>query len=146
MKETIINDDISLIPYYENFDETLLWYQDYVLCKQVDNIDYIYDKDMLVRMYKSLNEDGLCFYIKYKQNLVGDVTLKDNNELCIVISKPYQNMGIGKVTIKEIIKLAQKDNRKELRANIYDFNKQSRRMFESVGFKYFKDEWYIYRI
>ena len=33
---------------------------------------------------------------------------------------------------------------KEVKANIYSFNTQSRKMFESVGFQQVSEEWYSY--
>ena len=38
---------ITLIPYYDNYAAALPWYQDSVLCKQVDNRDAVYDLDTL---------------------------------------------------------------------------------------------------
>ena len=146
MKERIMDNKISLIPYYENYNEALTRYQDYDLCKQVDNIDYLYDKEMLIRMYGHSSTNGLCYYIKYENTLVGDVTLTNNNEVCIVISKPFQNMGIGKKVIKEIIKLAKEKEVTKIKANIYSFNKQSQKAFETVGFKSYKDEWYEFKL
>ncbi len=34
----------------------------------------------------------------------------------------------------------------EIKANIYSFNTQSRKMFESVGFKQIEEEWFSYQI
>lgn len=146
MKERKITDEISLIPYFENYELTLTWYQDYDLCKQVDNIDYIYDKDRLIRMYNYLNFHGLCYYIEYKKNLIGDISLTDDNEISIVIAKDFQNLGIGKLCIKEIIKLAKELKREEIKANIYSFNKQSKKVFTLVGFKQIDEELYVYKI
>lgn len=146
MKERRISDEISLIPYFENYELTLTWYQDYDLCKQVDNIDYIYDKDRLIRMYNYLNDHGLCYYIKYEKNLIGDISLTDDNEISIVIAKDFQNLGIGKLCIKEIIKLAKELKREEIRANIYSFNKQSKKAFTSLGFRQIEEELYVYKI
>lgn len=146
MKERKITDEISLIPYFENYELTLTWYQDYDLCKQVDNIDYIYDKDRLIRMYKYLNDHDLSYYIKYEKNLIGDISLTDDNEISIVIAKDFQKLGIGKLCIKEIIKLAKELERKEIKANIYSFNKQSQKAFTYVGFKQIDEELYVYKI
>ena len=33
---------------------------------------------------------------------------------------------------------------KEVKANIYSFNTQSRKMYESVGFQQVSEEWYSY--
>ena len=39
MKPLIIDSEITLIPYYPNYDTALPWYQDLDVCRQVDNID-----------------------------------------------------------------------------------------------------------
>lgn len=58
-----------------------------------------------------------------------------NGEINIVIAKPFQNRHIGRRVINEMIRLAKESGIKELYAEIYDFNTQSQKMFESVGFK-----------
>ena len=88
----IVDDQITLIPYYRNDDISLLWYQDSEVCKQVDNTDQIYNLIKLHKMYDYLTSHGSCYYIQYEGVLVGDVTLQDNSELSIVISKGYQNL------------------------------------------------------
>ena len=103
MMNRIVDDQITLIPYYRNDDISLLWYQDSEVCKQVDNTDQIYDVTKLHKMYDYLTSHGSCYYIQYEGVLVGDVTLKDNSELSIVISKEYQNLQIGRRCISEMI-------------------------------------------
>lgn len=137
------NKEIHLIDYYDDFDTTLSWYQDPSLCKQVDNIDYTYDLDRLIRMYRYLCKNGKCFYIMFGQSIVGDITLLDNNELAIVVSKEYQNKKIGKRALEKLIDIAKKDGRKFLKAEIYSFNIQSQKMFESLGFIKKENEMYI---
>ena len=141
-----IDDDIELIPYYRNDDESFPWYQDTDVCKQVDNIDHVYDIDTLHAMYDFLSSHGNCYYIKYQGRLVGDVSLRDNAELAIVVCKEYQNRNIGKRCILEMIELAREKGMDKVRANIYSFNAQSQRMFKSVGFIRTDDEWFEYCI
>lgn len=97
-------------------------------------------------MYKYLNKHGLLFYIKYKNRLCGDVCLQPSGEVNIVISKQYQNKHIGRRVINEIVKLANEEGMHELRAEIYSFNFQSQKMFESVGFKRSEKEKYILKL
>lgn len=146
MKVEIIDENIKLIPYYPNYDISYEWYQDPVLCKQVDNIDYTYTREMLEKMYNYLSTNGDCYYIEYKGKLIGEISLHDENKLSIVISKGYQNKHIGRKCVKRIIELAQRKGLKELRVNIYSFNIQSRKMFESAGFKNAGGELYIYEL
>ena len=134
MNERIVDTEITLIPYYPNPDEALPWYQDYDVVKMVDNRDELYDLDLLNAMYTYLSTNGYCYYIKYNGKLVGDVSLRNDKETAIVVSKEYQNKGIGSRCIREMLKLAEELGYDEVKARIYPFNKQSIRMFESVGF------------
>ena len=142
MKNRIVDEEIMLVRYYSNYKTTLEWYQDLTLCKQVDNRDTAYDLDLLKRMYKYLNKHGDLFYIKYKNRLCGDVCLQPSGEVNIVIAKPFQNKHIGRRVIKEIIQLAKEKQIPELHAEIYTFNTQSQKMFQSIGFAKVDDEQY----
>jgi hypothetical protein len=72
MEKRAIDHEITLIPYYPCPDIALEWYQDPDVCKQVDNIDYVYTLELLDRMYTYLSEHGECYYIQYQGKLVGD--------------------------------------------------------------------------
>ena len=141
----IVDKEIVLVPYYPNYGVTLEWYQDLELCKQVDNIDYVYSLDRLKSMYDYLSTHGDCYYIEYRNRLVGDVTLADD-KVSIVICKEYQNKHIGRRCIKNIIDLAKEKGLAQVKAEIYSFNKQSQRMFLAIGFEHFEDDWYVYNI
>lgn len=67
--------------------------------------------------------------------LVGDVTLQDNSELSIVISKQYQNLQIGRRCVSEMIQLAKEQKMVKVSAQIYPFNTQSQRMFLALDRK-----------
>lgn len=146
IKEIIIEENLKLIPYYPNQEIALKWYQDSDVCKQVDNIDTLYTRDRLDAMYNYLSTNGECYYVQFNKTLVGDVSLYNGNELAIVISKEYQNQHIGRKCIQEMIKQAKERGLKELIANIYSFNQQSRKMFESIGFKQVDEELYMYKL
>ena len=64
VKNRVVDEEIVLVRYYPNYKRTLSWYQDFDLCKQVDNRDTVYDLELLKRMYKYLNKHGDLFYIK----------------------------------------------------------------------------------
>ena len=140
-----IDGELELIPYFPNEDTALQWYQDPDVCKQCDNIDVLYDIDRLRALYGFLSTHGACYYICYKGELVGDCTLRDNGEIAIVVSKPFQNRHIGRRCVGDMLKLAREKGFGEVRANIYSFNTQSRRMFASLGFIQTAEEWYSYR-
>ena len=146
MKTRIIDEEITLLPYYPDYETALVWYQDPGLCKQVDNMEGVYTLERLKAMYQFLSTHGSCYYIKYKGVLVGDVTLRDNHEICIVVCREYQNHHIGRRCVLNMIALAKEKGFHEVRANIYSFNQQSRKMFLAAGFQQTEQEWYEYKI
>lgn len=142
MEPRIIDEDLTLIPYYPDVATALPWYQDPALCKQVDNMDGVYTPEMLNGMYNYLNTHGQLYYIRYRDVLVGDVCLRDNDEVCIVVCNAYQNRHIGRRCIAEMIRLAREKGLSKIRAHIYSFNTQSQRMFLAAGFSHKGGEWY----
>lgn len=146
MEAVTVDNEITLIPYYPCYEESFAWYQDLDVCKQVDNIDHVYSMELLRGMYTYLSTHGDCYYIQFHGKLVGDVTLRDNNEVCIVVCKEYQNRHIGRRCIQSMLDLARTKGIDEVKANIYSFNTQSRKMFESIGFVQTAEEWYTYRL
>lgn len=146
MKERIIDNELRLIPYYRNDAVSLPWYQDLTLCKQVDNRAEPYDLARLRSMYDYLCAHGDCFYIEYRGVLAGDVTLKDDGELAIVVCREYQNRHIGRRCVLAMLDLAREKKMDAVKANIYAFNTQSQQMFKAVGFEPVADEWYAYKL
>lgn len=144
MPERIIDNEIKLIPYYRNDAVSLPWYQDLQVCKQVDNRDTPYNLKLLHRMYDYLSTRGDCYYIEYKGELVGDVSLEENGEIAIVVCREFQNRHIGRRCILDMLNLAREKGMNRVEANIYSFNEQSQRMFLSVGFQKTDAEWYEY--
>ena len=134
MTERIVDREIRLVPYYRNDAVSLPWYQNPDVCRQVDNRDTPYDLDLLHRMYDFLSAHGDCYYIEYRGALVGDVTLRDNGEIAIVVCRAFQNRHIGRRCVLDMLKLAREKGMARVTANIYAFNEQSRRMFTSIGF------------
>ena len=78
--------------------------------------------------------------------LAGDVTLKDDGELAIVVCKEYQNRHIGRRCVLAMLDLAREKKMDAVKANIYAFNTQSQQMFKAVGFEPVADEWYAYKL
>lgn len=146
MEEIIIENNLKLISYFPNQEITMKWYQDLDVCKQVDNIDIPYTIERLDAMYNYLSSNGDCYYIEFNNTLVGDVSIFNDNEIAIVISKEFQNQHIGRKCINQMILLAKAKGIKELKATIFSFNTQSKKMFEAVGFKQVDKELYIYKI
>lgn len=145
MEKRIVNEDIVLVPYYPNYEVALEWYQDKDLCKQVDNIDFVYSLERLKSMYNYLSSDGDCYYIEYCGRLVGDITLKEG-VISIVVCKEYQNRHIGRRCVENIIDLAREKGLEQVKAEIYSFNAQSQRMFKAIGFEHLEEDWYVLNI
>lgn len=97
-------------------------------------------------MYDYLSSNGNCYYIEYKSKLVGDVSLRNNGEIAIVVYKEYQNRHIGRRCVLDMLKLVKEKEMSNVKANIYSFNKRSQSMFQSVGFIKTEEEWYEYII
>lgn len=97
-------------------------------------------------MYDYLCSNGDCYYIEYESKLVGDVSLRNNGEIAIVVCKEYQNRHIGRRCVLDMLKLVKEKEMSNVKANIYSFNKQSQSMFQSVGFVKTEEEWYEYII
>ena len=142
----VVDGEISLIAYYPDYATALEWYQDRDVVKQVDNREEPYDLPLLKAMYGYLDKNGHLFYIQYQNRLCGDVCLKNDGELAIVICKEYQNKHIGRRVIREMIAFAKELHFREVYATIYSFNGQSQRMFASLGFRKTEEEKYAYRI
>lgn len=142
IKEITVDGDITLIPYYPNEAAALPWYQDLDVCKQVDNIDGPYSPERLRAMYTYLSSNGDCYYIRYRGELVGDVSLRSSGELAIVVCKEFQNRRIGRRCIRAMLELAREKGMRRVTANIYSFNTQSQTMFSSLGFRKTGEEWY----
>ena len=146
MPVRIVDDEIRLVPYYRNDEASLPWYQDPEVCRQVDNIDYVYDLETLHNMYDFLSTHGDCYYIEYRGTLVGDVSLRDNCEVAIVICREYQNRHIGRRCVADMLSLTREKGMDTVRATIYAFNSQSRNMFLSLGFTQAGEELYEIRL
>lgn len=97
-------------------------------------------------MYNYLSSKSKFYYIQFNNTLVGDVSLYNGNELAIVILKQFQNQHIGKKCIQQMVLLAKEKGLKYLIANIYSFNQQSKKMFESIGFEQVYGESYVYKV
>lgn len=143
MEKRIVDEEIVLVPYYPNYEVALTWYQDPELCKQVDHIDDVYSLDRLKRMYDYLSTHGDCYYIQYQNQLVGDISLH-NGEISIVVCKEFQNRHIGRRCIQNILGLAREKGLRQVKAEIYAFNEQSKKVFLTLGFKSVEKNWYAF--
>lgn len=108
----------------------------------VDNADEPYDIDKLKLMYEYLNKNGDLFYIAYKNKLVGDCAIFDDNMVAIVVSKEYRGRKIGSKVLKKLISYAREKKLSNLKAEIYDFNQASKNLFKRHGFEKISKEMY----
>jgi len=72
------------------------------------------------------------YVIHYKNQKVGTIYMTKQNEIGIHIRKDYRRHGLGKYTMKLLIK---KNSRKRYLANINPKNKKSIKFFTKQGFK-----------
>lgn len=148
-KEIAVEDGILLVKYYPYYRCTLNWYQDTELCKQVDGVAVPYDRERLGRMYRFLSSKGECYYIKVKEKgrwrLTGDISLW-NGMISVVICREYQNRHIGRKAVAALLGRAKEVGWTCVDAEVYEFNRQSRRMFLSVGFQSIEKEKLRYKL
>lgn len=130
-----ISDDLYLTKYFPAYSVSLNWYLDKETVKMVDNSDTLYDLDQLKNMYDYLDKNGDLFYIVYKNKLIGDCAVFDDNMVAIVIDKEYRGKGIASKVLESLISYARNKDYKYLNAEIYEFNIVSRKLFAKHGFK-----------
>ena len=148
-----IDDTLRLRKYDGTHDFALAWYQDEETVWLVDGNRNPYTPERLAGMYHYLNEAGELYFIEIMENgtykPIGDVTFWQE-DMPIVIGDPnYRGNGIGRRVILALIQRGRMlgYNRLEV-GEIYDWNKASRRCFESLGFRAVKEtkNGYSYRL
>ncbi|MGM9668661.1 MAG: GNAT family N-acetyltransferase [Faecousia sp.] len=146
-RQIVVDDELTLVKYYPNYRRTLPWYQDLTLCRQVDNIDHPYDMNRLRGMYRYLSSKGECYYLKVRERgrtrLVGDISLYDG-KISVAICREYQNRHLGRRAVRALLDRGREIGLPWVDAEIYPFNRQSRKMFLAVGFRQIGEEWYRY--
>ena len=135
-------DGLCLVKYFPSYKLTLPWYEEGETVKMVDNENAPYDIDQLKNMYGYLDRNGDLFYIAYKNKLIGDCAIFDDNMVAIVVSKEYRGMKIGSKVLDRLITLAKEKDLGYLNAEIYDFNQVSQSLFKSHGFEKIGKEMY----
>lgn len=93
-------------------------------------------------MYDYLDKNGDLYYIIFENKLIGDCAIFDDNVVAIVISKEYRGKGIGHRVLEALIKIGKEKNLPYLKAEIYDFNEVSKKLFLQNGFKSVGDNYY----
>lgn len=142
LKEIKISDELFLANYFPAYNISLNWYRDKDTVKMVDNSDVLYDLDQLKKMYGYLDKNGDLFYIVYKNKLIGDCAIFDDNMVAIVLSKEYRGQKFGSKVLEGLVSYAREKKLAYIKAEIYDFNNISRKLFAKYGFERIGDNLY----
>lgn len=149
----IVNDDIRLRKFDNNFAFALEWYQDEETVMLVDGKNEPYDMEKLHRMYSYLNEHGELYFIEVQEGdkyvPIGDVTFSGEDMPIVIGVKSYRGQGIGSKVIVTLVQRGKQLGYTCLAVNeIYKYNIGSQKMFEGVGFKKYEEteEGYRYKL
>lgn len=82
--------------------------------------------------FVSSNPYSKWYVILFKNQRIGSIYLSKQNEIGIFIKKNMQGTGIGKITLKLLMKY---NPRSRYLANVSPKNKRSMKFFEKNGFK-----------
>ena len=139
-----IDDALRLRRFDGQYDFALPWYQDPEMVYLVDGERKPYTPDLLARMYSYLDHAGELYFIEAFEDgafrPIGDVTFWQE-DMPIVIGDPrWRGKGVGRRVISVLVAHGKAPGYSALYVReIYDFNIASRKCFESVGFRRFKD-------
>ena len=134
-----IDDTLRLSKYDGTHDFALAWYQDEETVWLVDGNRNPYTPERLAGMYHYLNEAGELYFIEIMENgtykPIGDVTFWQEDMPIVIGDANYRGNGIGRRVILALIQRGRMLGYDRLEVGeIYDWNKASRRCFESLGF------------
>ena len=136
-----IDDSLRLRAYDGVFDFANDWYQDIESLELIDGRGKArpYTQERLHKMYTYLNDHGELYFIEKQTDdgyiPVGDVTFWQD-DMPIVIARPYRNQGIGRQVIQRLIMRAKELGYRQIRVKeIFDYNIASQHLFESCGFQ-----------
>ena len=111
-------DNIQIIPYKDELKEFVKilneeWLKKYFKVEETDHIQ-LYDPKKEI-----LDKGGKIFFVKYKDQIVGTVSLmkinKETYELSkMAVKEKFQGKGIGKLLIEYSIKAAKESGMKKL--------------------------------
>lgn len=137
----IINAELRLKKFDNNYSFAFDWYQDEATVKLVDGPEAKkYDFSKLKRMYEYLDNIGELYFIeildKNEFKPVGDVTFWKDDMPIVIGDKNCRGKGLGKKVITALIDRAKELGLTELKVReIYTYNTASKKLFESVGFR-----------
>lgn len=135
-----IDDTLRLRRFDKICPESRVWYSDPETVWLVDGVREPYDEEKLSRMYTYLDRHYELYWIELDDGggfrPIGDVAFGED-DLPIVIGDPdCRRRGIGKKVVKRLIERGRELGYGSLRVReIYEYNKASRALFESCGFR-----------
>lgn len=143
-KYIIVNDDIRLRKFDNNFTFALEWYQDEETLMLVDGKNEPYDMERLHRMYSYLKEHGELYFIEVRNGdryvPIGDVTFSCEDMPIVIGTKSYRGQGIGNKVVKKLVDRGKQLGYSRLSIReIYRYNIGSQKLFEGVGFQKYEE-------
>lgn len=134
-----IDDSLRLRKFDGVYDFALEWYQDLDTVWLVDGDQVPYTPELLTKMYTWLNNAGELYFIETLENgtyrPIGDVTFWQEDMPIVIGDSAYRAKGIGRKVITALVQRGKSLGFDYLCVEeIYDWNKGSKRCFESVGF------------
>lgn len=100
----------------------------YLSLDNIDMLDYI--------------KEGNTYYINYKHQNIGLVIYESNYIKKIIVNKSYQKKGLGRMALSKLLYKINDDTY----TYINQTNSRAISLFESLGFKYCADKYYIYGV
>lgn len=137
-----IDNTLRLRRYDGIHDFALTWYQDVEMVWMVDGDRVPYTPELLTKMYTWLDNAGELYFIEVLEDAwtpIGDVTLCREDMPIVIGDPPFRGRGIGTRVIAALIERGRALGFDHLAVeDIYDWNAPSRRCFEKLGFRPWK--------
>lgn len=134
-----VSETLRLRKYDGNHDFALSWYLDPETVWLVDGDRDVYTPELLNKMYTYQDAHGELYFIEALGEdgwrPVGDVCLSPDDFAIVIGEKDLRGKGVGRAVTAALIHRARALGWNRVRAEVYDFNAGSRRMFTSLGFR-----------
>lgn len=135
-----VDNGLRLRKFDGAYDFAFEWYRDEETVYLVDGVKKPYSWETLRRMYEYLNQHGELYFIEALKDGVfapiGDITFWQQDMPIVIGDKAYRGKGIGRKIISRLAERGRELGYKKLYVSeIYDFNIDSRKCFEAVGFR-----------
>lgn len=134
-----VSETLRLRKYDGNHDFALSWYRDPETVWLVDGDRDVYTPELLNKMYTHQDAHGELYFIEALGEdgwrPVGDVCLSTDDFAIVIGEKDLRGKGVGRMVTAALIHRARALGWKRVRAEVYDFNAGSRRLFTSLGFR-----------